>query len=484
MTNEPPADDGEELVEDDLPGMDDTPEDSVIPDLRPPEEPGPDLPTWGEIFDNHGFDIHDRQAEVFGTPDGPNPDELPTPPDPPDPLNQPVEDSVIDELRFDLAKSVAGDIDPPMEPAAESFEPEADVSASDADLVEADLPTTSTGEFSQPDPAPTEPEPEQSFDEVVDDRIRQIGENLEAADRARYEEELQAAREQYGPDVDVEALVRHDRAQAAARQGASQSGVFSPPSWFTQYLTLILAGAGVVTAVIAAFVLFGGSDDAPAVSLPATEATSASSVAPTAAPTEVPALSEAPTITRALEDLAFAAAAASVDDVGDLWIELQLGAPLGVDPDTLAFVYAFAIGAAVQSDNGYNGIYYAITDSTSYAESIFGSADFPRTSREFNANFVIGQADLWMTDDGKLAIHMPGRTATGGLDASLFGADSMLLAGTIIWETDGAEPLDSIQELTLGTIATGGSYPLSSWVEIEPDLEPLTLTVPDTSNRN
>jgi hypothetical protein len=215
-------------------------------------------------------------------------------------------------------------------------------------------------------------------------------------------------------------------------------------------------------------------------------ATAAPTTAVTSAPTEVPTAE--PTneagFTETERTLALMQIAAAADLRGDLWLRAELNTGLSGAPDTVAFLYAFALGAAVQTEDGYNGAYYSVTDGVSYAEAVFGSPDFPRTSGEFNARFQIEQADLWITDDGQLAIHLPGDATGGGLDASLFGPDTPLIAGVSFLEEQDGTAGGSFEEFTLGEITTGLDWPAPGWTEIEPDREPLRLNVPDTSNRN
>jgi hypothetical protein len=82
------------------------------------------------------------------------------------------------------------------------------------ELVEADLPTTSTTPNPKPPTPASPPDAEPSALEIFDDRLRQAEENLdadiEAYARDRFESTVRAIREEYGPDVDAEALARSD----------------------------------------------------------------------------------------------------------------------------------------------------------------------------------------------------------------------------------------------------------------------------------
>lgn len=503
MTNEPPNGDGEELVEADLPGMDGPPRSSD----GAPQAPGPDpevpetsegsagdqlAETLSEITESPGV-ASDIIADSFGFPRASD-----APRESDETFDNNPSDPVFDDLKTNLPLHVTGDPSGQAEyqPSGEPFQPdptndgeeelvEADLPGLEGgdDLVEADLPTTSTGEFSQPaaDPEPAT-EPERSFDEIVDDRIRQIGENLEADELAREAERrertLEAMRREYGDDVDVESLYRHDELQ---RTRESFFERITPETSLGKFLTLVLAGAGVTVAVFMAFAIFGGESDEPEpqVEVPANAAIEVSTAAPTVAATIPPQPEDV-----RLEQLALGAVAASADADGDLWLTLALEDGVSVDPDTLSFLYAFAFGAAVQADNGYNGVYYSVAGGQSYAEAVFGSTDFPRISNAFNATFQVDQASLWITDDGRLAIELPGDTPGSGLDASLFGPDTPVIAGVSFLEEEGGTAEGGFEEFTLGEVTVALDWPSSDWTEIEPDSEPLRLNVPDTSDRN
>lgn len=433
MTNEPPPDDGEELVEADLPGMDGGA--SV-----PGELPDPLPVSFGEQPPAPFEDAQVREAiETTISPES----RLRQPPEP-DPTNDSEGPEVLE-----------GD-----------------------DLVEADIPTTS----STPDPVAERPASTEEVDplEAVDRAVEEWGGRLDEEARARREERLQGYRDEYGPDVDAEAMLRHDEGQRSPEPPPLFERVL-PSSLGGKILTVILAGLGSVVAIVAATAFLGGSGDDDATGLPSA-ATAAAAVA-TDAPTEVATIPRLPQEIR-LEQLAFEAVAAMADADGDLWLTVGLEEGIAVDPDTLAFVYAFAIGAALQTDGGYNGFYYSVTDGATYGEAVFGSPDFPRTSTTFSASYQIAQPELWITEDGRLAIHLPGDASGNGLDASLFGPDSMLIAGISALEEEGGTAVGGFNQVTLGEIATVGELPLASWVEIEPDQQPLQLNVPDTSNQN
>ena len=384
----------------------------------------------------------------------------------------------------------------------------------DGELVEADLPTTSSGADPDPPPEPPQPtasEPAPDLDplEHVDRAIRNTEETLRAEEQARADAEAERERqwrqdaENYrefddDPEDSVIDELRPPEPPRLPSFGPWEEAPryplgTDPPrswipfsdSWTNRFIALVVIAIGGVAGWWLINGPLGGSDDASArgvAAAPTLTATSAPTVAATEAATVEPNDElEATDLERSLALMQITAAA---DLRGDLWLRTAINSPQGVDPDTLAFLYAFALGAAVQTEDGYNGAYYSVADGASYAEAVFGSPDFPRTSGRFNTTFQIEQADLWITDDGQFAIHLPGGPSGGGLDASLFGPDTPVIAGVSFLEEEGGTAGGGFQEFTLGEIETGVDLPAANWTPIEPDSEPLRLDVPDTSNRN
>ncbi len=499
MTNEPPTEDGEELVEADLPGMDSPPRPSEGAPQAPVPEPevpetsegsaGDQLAeTLSEITESPGV-ASDIIADSFGFP---RPSDAPRESD--ETFDNNPSDPVFDDLKTNLPLHVTGDPSGQAEyqPSGEPFQPdptndgeeelvEADLPGWEEsdDLVDADLP----GMGSASEPTAETPAEGESGDplEAVDRAVEEWGESLDEAARARREARLQSYRDEYGEDVDAEGLLEYDEAQRVDRLPLFERVL--PSSLGGRFLTIILAGMGSLVAVLAATSFLGGSDAeeaTPQVEAPASAATTSE---PTVEPTVAATIPPQPEDVR-IEQLALDAVAALADSDGDLWLTLALEDGVSVDPDTLSFFYAFALGAAVQADNGYNGAYYSVAGGQSYAEAVFGSSDFPRVSNAFNATFQVDQASLWITDDGRLAIELPGDTPGSGLDASLFGPDTPVIAGVSFLVEEGGTGEGGFDEFTLGEISTGLDLPGSGWTEIDPDSEPLRLDVPDTSNRN
>jgi hypothetical protein len=460
MTNEPPTDgtpapDGDEQLDADQPGTSDgaadsgTPGDSVDPAIQ-------------RGWSTHSWDVAERMADIIGRQE---PDPPPAVPPSPDPLNQPVEDSVIDDLKFDLQRAAAGI------PADEDLGPDAHAAPPDPEL----------DEFLD------------SMQPLQDNRVRraietEISDESRArqaeADRERTSTEDMAAWDELQPRPEL----IYDRQQMGdLPEFTTHTGGTGGPSTLQLLIVAGLAMGGIVLAFALGLGPLGGSDDDSATSLPAatiaaTAAPTEAASSPTTAPTEV--VSEAPAIASEANDLTLLSINAFSDGVGDLWLGLELQAPLGLNPDALEFVHGFAVGAALQTDAGYDGFYFSFLDGDTYGEAVFGSPDFPRTSNTFNASYQIAAPDLWLTEDGWLAIHLLGDAAGNGVDATLFGPDAVVIAGATVVEREGGAAIGGFDQYSLGPVTAGGDLPLDTWTEWEPQQHPLRLDIPDTSNRN
>jgi hypothetical protein len=495
MTNEPPDGEGEELVEADLPGWNEPAAEASEPPTGP--EPDPEIDTM-EVVDRALRNTEESPAaEERGrleALDRRREDHIQRL-DSEWTANNP-EDSDIEDLDINLPQAMAAfedaplvvesggseelvDDDPHLERLVDPVEHQRQFGDAE-ELVEADLPGLRDPEAQPEPPPPTEPTPEPTFDEVVDDRIRQIGENLDADARARSEQSERGEREEFG----LSSGSGGTDEQFESARDAVIADWLSRFGWLKALLGSFIVASGIGLLLILTNLLTSGSGEPEEAAVLSGGDTTVATEAPTAAPANTGA-TEAPTAAAAVAidpaaQLVIATSEAIVDSNGDLWILLGFDAPWVGESPTIDFAWAALVAAGVEIDGSIHGATWSVTDGQSYAEGLPGGSALPRTA----GNESIVPAELWITPDGMLAIRLPGSSPTGGLDATLVAPDSTLIRVSRTWAEVRGDPSGSSESVALGPIAEGGNLPLPTWLAIEPDLGPIILNVPDTSNSN
>jgi hypothetical protein len=267
---------------------------------------------------------------------------------------------------------------------------------------------------------------------------------------------------------------------ATLESAASSGGLFTL-SPLQIVVGVLLAGGGVAALVFAATTVIGGSDGATSTGAVPTTSVSASSAGATVVATTVPEAT--PAVVAVSSDPAdhwvIASHEALSDANGDLVVVLTFKNPWPNDPPTTGFVAAAQIAAGLEIDGRFYGTTWSNSAGIgSQAEALAGGTEFPRTSQQQ----PLVEPELWVTPEGRLAIHMPGDSPTGGVPAVSLSPSSTLLSGGRTWSSFGADPDGTIDGAPLGPIAEGGSLPGIGWIVAVPDVGTTTLTVPDTSS--
>ena len=91
------------------------------------------------------------------------------------------------------------------------------------------------------------------------------------------------------------------------------------------------------------------------------------------------------------------------------------------------------VAAGLEIDGRFYGTIWSNSSGIgSYAEAVAGGTEFPRTSQQQ----PLVEPELWTTPDGRLAIHFPGPSPTGGSADRLWAlaAETTLLRGGQTWD--------------------------------------------------
>ena len=287
----------------------------------------------------------------------------------------------------------------------------------------------------------------------------------------------------------LSSMETEDKKFDAARWAVPGEGYEESPRASIPRGIWIGGGVGVLGLVLAiGFFTFSGSDvsdpatvveDVPAIAVTEEPAATVEDQ-PTAAVAEEPvtAIEEEPTPpveevpTLAVEDLGAHVNVTSVtawaDSNGDIYLEVFFAAPWPIETPAAAAVWNMQVLVGVTSDELSHSTQWSLHD-----------------GKTRGAAFILGDVqasidgEMWVTPKGTLVVKLPSLSPTGGLAAANLTSAARLtwLSQVILEEGDDIQRWDG--DTTLGEIAQlTEPLPLLGWIPVATDFGPVTLIVP------